>query len=166
MSRLSRSVLVAAAWLVLAGRAAAVAPEIKDEGKFFSPEAVKKANEQIREIFRKTDKDLLIETFPSVPSDQVDRVKRMSREEKVEFFRKWAQERAQRAVVNGVYILVCKDPTYFRIEVSGKGRGAFDSKAVNKLEEGILSEFRDKRFDEGLMAAVKFVGERFGAAAR
>src|SRR5260370_30097681 len=39
-SRLCRmSLAVLAAWLALAGRAAAVAPEIRDEGKFFSPEA-------------------------------------------------------------------------------------------------------------------------------
>ena len=37
-----------------AGRGAAIAPQIKDEGKFFSPAAVQKANEQIREIATST----------------------------------------------------------------------------------------------------------------
>ena len=41
-----------------ANRAIAVAPEIKDDGKFFSADAVKKANAEIRAIARKYDKDV------------------------------------------------------------------------------------------------------------
>ncbi len=47
--------------LVLSGQATAVAPEIKDDGKFFGADAIKKANKQIREIARKYEKDLLID---------------------------------------------------------------------------------------------------------
>src|SRR5690349_714442 len=67
--------LVYAVLLAGAGRAAAVAPEGKDEGKFFSADAIKKANEQIHELTRKTGKDLLIETYATVPTDQVEKVK-------------------------------------------------------------------------------------------
>jgi hypothetical protein len=56
--------------LALGGRASAVAAEIKDAGKFFSPDAVKKANDDIREIARKYDRDLLIETYSTVPDNQ------------------------------------------------------------------------------------------------
>src|SRR5437762_49110 len=97
-----RSLLLVAcvAWLACAGRAAAVAPEIKDGGKFFSEEAVKKANEQIREIAHKYDKDLLVETFMTVPDDKAEKVKAMSREEREKFFSEWARQRAEKAVVN------------------------------------------------------------------
>lgn len=165
MTAFCRCVLVTIAGLALSAPASAVAPEIKDEGKFFSADAVKKANEIIREIASKSDRDLLIETFATVPGDEEERakVKKLGREEKYDYFRKWAIKRAEATVVNGVYILICKDPTYFKIEVSRKARQQFDSKAVSKLQEIVLGEFRDKRFDEGLLAAAKFVREKFAA---
>src|SRR5262245_15155513 len=112
--------------VVAAARAAAVAPEVKDEGKFFSADAVKKANEQIREIAHKHERDLLIETFAAVPAEQADKVKGMSREERGKFFDTWARERAERAVVNGVYILICKEPTYIQVELSPKPKPPLD----------------------------------------
>jgi hypothetical protein len=168
MSGLGRCAAVAVAWLALSGRAAAVTPEIRDEGKFFSADAIKKANEIIREIYGKYDRDLLIETFATVPGgeDERDKVKRMDAKEKSEYFRKWAIKRAETAVVNGVYILVCKDPTNFQIQITKKGRTAFDRQSFMKLRETILDEFRDKRFDEGLLAGVKFVRDQFAAAAK
>src|SRR5579871_1367195 len=69
-----------------AGTAQAVAPEVKDEAKFFKPETVKKANDEIRAIMRKYEKDVLIETFPSVPEGQLEKVKAMPLEERAQFF--------------------------------------------------------------------------------
>jgi uncharacterized membrane protein YgcG len=166
MSGSSRLALAAFSLLALASPAPAVAPEIKDEAKFFSADAVKKANEIIYEIASKYDRDLLIETFAAVPGDEAERekVKKMSREEKLEFFRKWAVKRAGAAAANGVYILICKDPTYIKIEYPKKGRSEFDAKVRAKVQEVLLSEFRERRYDEGLLAAVKVVRDRYAAA--
>src|SRR5690349_17680222 len=98
--------------LVCANPAIAVAPEIKDGAKFFSPEATRKANKEIREIAKNYDRDLLIETYPTIPGDQAERVKGMSREDRSQFFRNWAQDRAEAAVVHGVYILICREPAF------------------------------------------------------
>jgi uncharacterized membrane protein YgcG len=147
----------------LAARSAAVAPEIKDEAKFFSPDAVKKANAEIREIMRKYGKDLLIETFPTVPEDQRDKVKAMSREEKAKFFESWARQRAEAAVVNGIYILICKDPPHLQVEVSPKVRSMFSKAARDKLIETLVTNFQNKEYDKGLQAAVQFVRERLAA---
>jgi uncharacterized membrane protein YgcG len=157
------SVLVLA--LILTRQAAAVAPEIKDNAKFFSPDVVKKANEEIREIFRKYDKDLLLETFMTVPGDQTDKVKGMSSEERGRFFQNWAEERSKAKVVNGIYILVCKEPSYLRLVVTPKAHGVFDKAAQDQLSKLLLTNFREKKFDEGLVAAVKFVREKLAAAA-
>ena len=156
--------------LAFCGRSAAVAPEIKDEGKFFSADAVKKANKQIREIARKYDRDLLIETFAAVPGDQTERLKAMSREERDKFFLNWAQDRAEAAVVHGVYVLICKDPSH--LEVVGRTpsskrmrvRSELDKQAFEKLRDLLLKDFRDKHYDEGLQAAVNFVEEKLAAA--
>src|SRR5579859_944715 len=58
-------------WLGLTAAArAVVAPVIKDDGKFFSAEAVNKANAEIKKIAQDYNKDLLIETFPEVLADR------------------------------------------------------------------------------------------------
>src|SRR6516162_8144247 len=136
--------------LTFAGRAAAVAPEIKDDGKFFSAEAVKKANKQIREIARKYDRDLLIETVAAVPGDQAERVKGMSAQERSKFFYNWASDRAEAAVVHGVYILICKEPSRLEIVITPRARKAFDREAFDKLRDSLLKSFREKHYDEGL----------------
>ena len=156
------SVLLTA--LVFAGPTIAVAPEIRDGGKFFSAEASKKANKEIREIAKKYDRDLLIETFATIPGDQAERVKGMSHEERAKFFRNWATDRAESAVVHGVYILVCREPAFLEIIITAKGRQAFDSQSFEKLRTLLLTAFREKRYDEGLQNAVDFVRERFAAA--
>ena len=156
-----------AAGLVLTGYAGAVAPEIKDEAKFFKPEVVKKANADIREIMRKYGRDLLIETFPTPPGDkaEADKVKAMSAEERTRFFQKWATERATDAVVNGVYILVCKEPAHVRVVVTPKAHSVFDKAFEEKLSAALLKNFREKQFDEGLQEAVRLVREKLASSA-
>jgi uncharacterized membrane protein YgcG len=151
--------------LAFTGRALAVAPEIRDGGKFFGADAIKKANKEIREIAKQYDRDLLIETVATVPGDQAERLKAMSREDRAKFFRNWASDRADVAVVHGAYILVCKEPAFLEIVITEKGRPAFDKQAFEKLRDLLLTAFRDKRYDEGLQNAVAFVRERFAAAA-
>jgi uncharacterized membrane protein YgcG len=140
--------------------ALAVAPEIKDDAKFFSADAVKKANKEIHDIARKFSKDFLVETFNTVPGDQATRVKAMTNMEREQFFGNWASDRAEAAVVNGVYLMVCKDPAHFHILVAGNGNEALDEAFQKKLRSQLRAAFRSKKFDEGLLEAVATVRER------
>ena len=160
---LAGSLLIA---LAFTSRAAAVAPEIKDGGKFFSADAIKNADKQIRDVAHDYDRDLLIETFTTIPGEQAERVKGLSPEERAKFFRNWATERAEAAVVHGVYILVCKEPRFLEIVLTSRGRGraALDRAAFEKLRDMLLKAFREKHYDEGLLSAVQLVRERFAAA--
>src|SRR5262245_25718338 len=148
------------AWLTAAAWPAAVTPEIKDDGKFFSAEAVKKANEQIRELYRKAARDLLIETYAAVPADDVEKVKNLQRDERDKYFEKWAKQRVEARVVRGVYVLICKQPQYLYIEYTRDS--GFDNATRDRLREIFFSEFRGERYDAGLAAAVRFVQERLG----
>jgi uncharacterized membrane protein YgcG len=159
---LSSAMMIA---LTFSARALAVAPEIRDGGKFFSADAVKKANKEIREIAKKYDRDLLIETVATIPGDQAERVKAMPREERAKFFRNWATDRADVAVVHGVYILICKEPAFVEISITQRGRQAFDRESFEKLRDLLVKSFHEKRYDEGLQGAVDLVRERFAAAA-
>src|SRR5262249_38302300 len=84
-SLLAGAALPALLLLTAAGPASALTPKVNDEAGFFSPAAVEKANDVIDEIRHKYHKDLLIETFKTVPSDQADRVKNMSRQDRDRF---------------------------------------------------------------------------------
>jgi uncharacterized membrane protein YgcG len=152
--------------LAFTSRVAAVAPEIKDGGKFFSAEAIQKAAKQIRDIAHDYDRDLLIETFATIPGEQAERVKALSPEERAKFFHNWATDRAEAAVVHGVYILVCKEPRFLEIVFTSRGRAAFDRPAFEKLRAMLVKAFREQHYDEGLLSAVQFVRERFAAASK
>ena len=68
MHRYRAGSVVVALFLGLSCRAAfAVAPEIKDEAKFFTPEAVKKANEMIRQLAPYTGVDHRSKRSPARP---------------------------------------------------------------------------------------------------
>jgi uncharacterized membrane protein YgcG len=145
--------------------ARAVAPEIRDLGKFFSADTVKKADAQIREIARKHDLDLLVETYAAVPADQVEKVKAMDGKERSEFFAKWAADRVKERVVNGVYVLISHEPRYLYVEIAGRGRKAFTPEFRKEVYEAFRREFANGRFDEGLQAAVNLVEQRLGKSA-
>ena len=151
--------------LTFSSWALAVAPEIKDGGKFFSADAIRKANKEIREIAKDFDRDLLIETVATIPGEQAERVKAMSREERAKFFRNWATDRAELAVVQGVYVLICKEPGFLEIIITPRGRPAFDKESFEKLRELLLKSFHEKQYDEGLQKAVDLVRQRFAATA-
>lgn len=142
--------------------AKAVAPVVNDRGKFFSPDALKKANDALRELYLNDSRDLLIETHETVPMADVEKVKGMSREDRQKYFKKWAETRAEQRLVRGVYILICKEPTMIYVEVTAKARNVIDDSARNKLRDKLVDDFRAKNFDDGLANAVKFVKDRLG----
>jgi uncharacterized membrane protein YgcG len=158
--RITTAVLGIIVHMAFIASARAVAPEVKDEAKFFSADAIKKANKEIHEIARKYNKDFLVETFNAVPGDQAARVKAMSAAEREKFFGNWASDRADAAVVNGVYLMVCKDPAHLEVSIAGNGGEALDGALKKKLRDQLLGAFRNKKFDEGLLEAVATVHER------
>ncbi len=136
---------------------------IRDEGKFFSPEFVAKADEEIRDLYRRYGKDFLIETYAGVPADRAEKVRTMSAEEKTKFFRDWARERLRAKEVNGLCLLVCRNPTFLYIDVSGSARPAFDESFIKELLKTVLTQFRDKQYEQGVTEAVRRVRERLAA---
>ena len=159
MSRTARWVIVpalVAGWLGAAAPApAALAPEVRDEAKLFKPETVAKANATLREIKDRYKKDLLIETYPEIPAD---RKKDYKPEEKGAFFQKWARDRARAVEVNGVYILICKEPKHLQVEVGNETRKkAFTTENRDDLAKLLTDKFRKSDWDGGLTEGVDFV---------
>jgi uncharacterized membrane protein YgcG len=151
------SLIALAACCLAVARPAPAAVEVKDEGKFFSTDAVSKANQRIKEIKEQTGNDLLIETFAEIPADRKTDYKP---ERKDEFFTRWARENARQRKVAGVYVLVCRDPSHLQIDRVAAGR-VFSAADRGKLRDLLIAQFKEKKFDEGLAEAVTFVAGRF-----
>jgi hypothetical protein len=130
---------------------------IKDDGKFFSSDVLKKANEGITALTKKYHRDLAIETFPTVPDDEAKKVAAMSKDDRAAYFRQWARERVKELQVDGIYILICKQPSHLTVEIPARLEGQFNDKAKKELADLLLTNFREKKYDEGLTEAVKFV---------
>jgi uncharacterized protein len=163
ISPLRRTWLAVAALGLLAAavpaRAALVA-EVRDEAKLFKPETLREADQVIREIKRDFKHDLLIETFPGIPDDKKAAFNKVkdNKEEKERFFQEWALGRAKTAEVNGVYILIVKQPGHVQVEVGNDTRKkAFTLKDRDKLAEIMTADFRNKEWDKGLLDSVEYV---------
>src|SRR5262245_9315645 len=87
---------------------AAPAFEVRDGGRFFGEEAVRKANREIRLIKETHHKDLKVETFDSVPP-AFKELDRKDKEAVNRFFHNLATDLARDARVDGVYVGIWKD---------------------------------------------------------
>lgn len=158
-----RLALVGTAWLLVAGLAGAavlLVSEVKDEGDFFKPEAIARANQGIREIKNKYKKDLVIETYKGIADKRKDDLEKLG---KKRFFEEWARNRARALEVDGIYILICKEPPQLQVEVGNETeKKAFPTRDRDRLLELLLGRFKKKEFDEGLSEAVEFVNKTLG----
>jgi Trypsin-like peptidase domain/TPM domain len=134
---------------------------VRDRAKFFSPEGVKKADEEIAEIAHRYGRDLLLETYPTVPADDVDRVKAMKSDERQAYFRASARKRAQAEGVNGVVILICREPATLYVNVTESAKAVVTPEEEKRIQGALLTAFREKKYDDGLVAAVRLVREAF-----
>jgi uncharacterized membrane protein YgcG len=157
--RLSRALVAVlpAVWLV-AGLAAPVSAAVVDEAGYFSPVAVRRADEEIEQIQRLTGKDMVVETFKGVPEDQLNAVRSMNRSAREEFFARWAEERARARDVDGVYVLICKSPAHTAVALGPETEDRlFPAKDRERLARLLTPRFTKKQYDSELLDAVGFV---------
>src|SRR5262249_24583070 len=128
--------------------------------EFFSADAVKKANAEIKSIKDQFKKDLVIGTYKELPADKKEAYEKVAKDQKerAHFFTEWARERATKLEVNGIYIAIFRNPTYIEIEI-GKAtqKKEFSAENYRKLREILFEKFKDKKFDDGLLEAVNYV---------
>jgi hypothetical protein len=137
--------------------------KVRDEAKFFSAEAIQKANQDIALIAHRYGRDVLIETYAAVPAGDVDRVKAMTTKERLMYFGDWARKRTQTQGLNGVMILICRSPATLYVNVSQNARHVIPRSDEEALHEALLTAFREKKYDEGLADAVRRLREAFAA---
>lgn len=134
---------------------AARAEHVVDRAKFFSADAIKQAEDAILELERKHQLDVRVETYQTVPDDQVERVKGMSAKERGEFFARWLRNLAQESKAKGLFILVCREPSHLRIGVGKElhARGFSDTER-DAATDKLIAAFKEKEYDRGLKDAL------------
>jgi TPM domain len=142
-------------------------PAIRDEGKFFKPETVEKANAKIHAIYKNYRKDVIIETYPSIPPETEKKFRgenklaedrKLDEDERKELFRFWSRSRQEELGVNGVYVLINRKPAHLDVSVDRETeRKALTVKERNKMAKRLLEQFKDHEFDSGLLTLLENV---------
>ena len=131
---------------------------IRDSGEFFSEAAKSQAKQSISKIEQQFKKDLVIETFTEIPDELKQGVDLTDRTARNKLFEQWAVKQAKQEKVNGVYILLSRDPAHIQIVVGNETRDkAFTLKDRDNLASLMLGKLRCKQNDDALSAGVDFV---------
>lgn len=147
--------------LVVACRTRAASEGVKDEAHFFSVDAVSEADQVIRQINTRHHRDLLIETIPSVPPDVHVPEQPQDRER---FFEEWTNKRAAERGVNGVYVLICKNPSHLQAAVgNATAERLFTHSDRDELAKRMLTALKAHEYDQGLLNGVHFVQQQMDA---
>jgi uncharacterized membrane protein YgcG len=152
------SVVIIVALASLARPTIAGIYQVWDEAHFFKPETVVQVDQILAEIHEKFHKDLMIETFASIPDDFKQKYQQDGKEK---FFKNWANSEGAALQLNGMIILVCGDPRHVQIELGMATRQkAFAEADRDQLVQNITAAFRGNEFDKGIVDAAKFVRDR------
>ena len=129
-----------------------------DNGGFFSEQAKSDASKTIGAMERTYRKDLAIETFKEIPANLKEGVNVLDKTAVARICEKWAETRAKQKAVNGVYILLVKDPSHLQVLVGNDTqRLAFTLRNRDELVALMITDLRAHRNDEALRRGVDFV---------
>ncbi|HEY8666462.1 MAG TPA: TPM domain-containing protein [Tepidisphaeraceae bacterium] len=135
--------------------ALALEPKVRDDARFFSKETMATADEKIAQIKRDYGKDLMVESFPAIPENLLGEY---SEDNKKQFFESWCLRRAQELGVNGIYVLICKNPPHLEAQ-AGKITRKCEFTVANQqaLADMLLRGFKTRKYDDALLEAVDYV---------
>lgn len=125
--------------------------ESKDDGKFFGEAAWKRVAPAAEKLLEKK-LDFLVETYDAPPKGDAAKIGAMKPAEREKFFKELAEARAKELNLQGVYVLVTKNPATLYVEVTNPKE--FPDKFATKLKSALLASFKDKKYDEGLTKVI------------
>ena len=140
------------ATLVLFAGAQLASADVQDNAGFFSEDAVRQANFDLKDIKQKYGKDLLVETLPTLPAEVQSQINAQNKDK---VYADWAQQRGRDAKLDGVIVLITREPSHLQIGVGNKTQQkAFSLKDRDRLRDQMLTSFRQKQYDQALLNAV------------
>lgn len=132
----------------------------RDDGKFFGEEAFKKVAPAAEKLLKEKQTDFFVETIMTPWKGDADKIKAMKPEDRKKVFHDLAVERAKEVNLKGIYILVCKNPSFLYVYMPD--RSEFPPGFGTKLEEAMLERLKDKMYDEALQKAIDLTLEAKG----
>lgn len=155
--------LAVLAGLATAGPAVARVFPVRDQAELIKDKAVlEKINQTIREIDQRFGKEVLIETFASVPAADVDRVKSMSKDTRKQYFFERARGLAKSNQVKGFYIFANKSPVT-SLEVLEDRQTDRALPIETKVRDAMLAHFKEKDFEGGFLKGVTIIRDELAA---
>lgn len=157
--KLNATFLVVAAMVAsLARPAPAGIHQAWDEAHFVKVQTIEQIDQILDDIHARFGKDLMIETFASIPDDFKPN---LEKEGKDKFYAGWTRSEAYQLGVNGVIILITGDPKHLQVEVGRETQTkAFTLADRDELIEKMADAFKAKDYDNGLLGAAQFVRDR------
>jgi uncharacterized protein len=130
---------------------------IQDNGAFFSEPARAEALRIIGDVERNLKKDIVIETFKEMPGSVKNDANLADKAEANRVFEQWAGKQAREQHVNGIYILLVKQPAHLQVVVGNQTlKQAFTAGDRETLVSTMLAKLRAKQNDAALLEGVKF----------
>lgn len=120
----------------------------KDDGKFFGEAAWKKVAPAADKLLKAKGVDLVIETYATPPKGDAEKLKALPGPERNRFFEQLAKERTKELKAHGVYVIASKTPASLYVLVDGSA--GFPAEFGDRVRSTLISNFTNKKFDEGL----------------
>ncbi len=122
---------------------------VQDDAGLFSASAKERANQTIAQIKSQFKKDLLVETLPSLPAE-IKGDKALA---------EWAEGRWKNHNVNGIYVVITKQPSKLQVVVGNETRklGYFTTADRDELRNRMIARLKEKKMDEALTDGAVFV---------
>jgi uncharacterized membrane protein YgcG len=159
--RIFRVIIAVVVSAVMAGGpgvARAGVHQVWDAAHLFKAQTLLEVDPVLQEIDGRFYKDLMIETFPSIPDDLK---KTYSQQEANTFYEGWSVVEGRALLVNGVLVLITAQPRHLFVYVGLDTRTkAFTLADRDELVTLLTDAFRQKDYDGGLATGVKFVRDR------
>ena len=131
---------------------------IVDGGGFFSDAAKAEANRQLLELDARFKKEVVIETFKAIPAEVSQGVNLQDRAAVKRMFEAWTLRQARQQRVNGIYILLSKEPAHLQVVIGNETqRTLFTTKDRAVLLEVMLGKLRAKQPDDALLQGVSVI---------
>ncbi|HWE95860.1 MAG TPA: TPM domain-containing protein [Tepidisphaeraceae bacterium] len=141
-----------------AGSASAASSGVRDDGQFFSSETVTQADHIIQDIKSRHGKDVLVQTYASIPDNLQGKFQSLGKQK---FYEQWADDIGRTQHVNGIVILATKNPGHLETVVGNETREkAFTVADKNQLVATMIASFKQQQYDDGLLAGLKFIQSR------
>jgi hypothetical protein len=88
---------------------------VLDEAGLFSPAAIAAARDKIHQIRKEYHCAVLIDTVSRAPAADWSKATSWSGHKRAEYFHGWAKERSRELGVEGIHILICKQPRHVAV---------------------------------------------------